>query len=190
VYLEPATTFVDSDSLCLGMADSLYLLSGPSETFGDQIVPDTDDCFLAPADVSSYSNNVSVVCFIMFATFKKTSFQLLLLVRNFLHGFFSKFPIYLYSSLLSGFEFHCIISRVFFHVLAGSRIRTPGQDLSIFRGSDRMRLNFDQAFAEGKSSYNIRQRGHYFLHCGWRLFLGTYFQRTFFCNGGSRRSLV
>lgn len=35
------------------MAESLYLLSGPSETFGDQIVPDTDDCFLAPADVSS-----------------------------------------------------------------------------------------------------------------------------------------
>ncbi|KAK7476735.1 hypothetical protein BaRGS_00032028 [Batillaria attramentaria] len=34
------------------MADSLYLLAGQSETFsGDQIVPDTDDCFLAPADV-------------------------------------------------------------------------------------------------------------------------------------------
>ncbi|KAL8564745.1 hypothetical protein ACOMHN_003591 [Nucella lapillus] len=39
------------------MAESLYLLSGPSETFGDQIVPDTDDCFLAPAEVSAYSSN-------------------------------------------------------------------------------------------------------------------------------------
>lgn len=34
------------------MADSLCFYSPQSETFGDQIVPDTDDCFLAPADVS------------------------------------------------------------------------------------------------------------------------------------------
>lgn len=39
------------------MADSLYLLSGPSETFGDQIVPDADDCFLAPAEVSAYASH-------------------------------------------------------------------------------------------------------------------------------------
>lgn len=57
----PVTVF-NSPSVCLGMADSLCYLSGQSETFGDQIVPDTDDCFLAPADVSSYSSHVSVVC--------------------------------------------------------------------------------------------------------------------------------
>lgn len=45
------------------MADSLCFYSPQSETFGDQIVPDTDDCFLAPADVShsAYTaNHVSV----------------------------------------------------------------------------------------------------------------------------------
>ena len=49
------------------MADSLFLLPGLPDSLGDQIVPDTDDCFLAPADVSAYSNHVSVVCFFLAA---------------------------------------------------------------------------------------------------------------------------
>ena len=53
------------------MAESLYLLSGQTETFGDQIVPDTDDCFLAPADVSAYSSHVSVVCFFQHSPFSQ-----------------------------------------------------------------------------------------------------------------------
>ena len=48
------------------MADSLYILPGQPETFDDQIVPDTDDCFLAPADVSAYASHVSVVCLLAF----------------------------------------------------------------------------------------------------------------------------
>ena len=64
------------------MAESLYLLSGQTETFGDQIVPDADDCFLAPADVSAYSSHVSVVCLFHHFQFCQTPLDHLLSVSG------------------------------------------------------------------------------------------------------------
>ena len=52
-----------------GMADTCYM-NLDSEVFDDQIVPDTDDCFLPPTEAplpsGSWNPNVSVldICFI------------------------------------------------------------------------------------------------------------------------------